>query len=158
ENSIFKDDYFQGAQKHVDRMLEPKIGVVDINGEKARRHAEASLELFDRAKVLVERGEREKLPTVAREIADRFAKQAPNVSASPDRRWTPRYADQETLVTSFIQQYGLPEKWSPSTAAEFNRQSRMIQDSLPPEIAPTPPGPKPAQPAAKPKTPNPIPE
>ena len=154
ENSIFKDDFYQGGQRAIDRMLEPKLGVADIGGEKARRHAEASNEFFLRAQDLVKKGEREKLPVVAKEIADRYTKQAPKVSV--DKRWTPMYPDVESLVNGFISGYGLPEKWAPNVTDEFNRQARMLKDLEPPaEAEPTKPGPRPAAaPKPQPKTPD----
>jgi hypothetical protein len=147
ERSVFKDDFFQAGQKDLDRSLMPAIGVVD--DAKQRRHAEASREFFDRASTYVQSGEREKIPQLAREISDRYIKQAPNLTVIAPRN-VPRYPDAQSLTGAYVQQYGSDRsKWSPAANAEYNRQSRILQDMQPsPGVVPpqTPPGPKPKQP------------
>lgn len=150
ERSIFKDDYYQAGQRDIDRVFSAGIGVMDEG--KARRYAEASRELADTSRVLIERGEREKIPTVVRQISDRWIQQAPDLTVKSPRD-IPRYTTTEELVNAYIQQYGLPEKWAPATTAEFNRQARILRDLQPKTPQTTQPQ---SAPKPKPQQPNPI--
>jgi hypothetical protein len=129
ENSVFKDDFFQAGQRDIDRNLMPPVGVIDE--ARQRRYAEASREFFDLAVPLIQSGKREQIPTLAREITDRWLKQAPQVTAIAPRD-VPAYPSKEETVRAWESRYGPdPRKWSPAQRAEFNRQIG-IHDRLQP--------------------------
>jgi hypothetical protein len=158
ERSVFKDDFFQAGQKDIDRKFNAQAGIVDR--DKLSRYTEASREYYDKAKILVEKGEREKIPQLSREIGDRWYQQAPGVTAVPSRELS-RFPTQEGLVNDFVQRLGPdPMKWNPAERAEFNRQAGVLGRNLEDQqrqfeqnAAPT----KPAKPAGRPQQPNLIP-
>jgi hypothetical protein len=119
ENSVFKDDFFQAGQKDIDRNLQPPVGIIDE--AKQRRYAEASREFFDRSSKLVRAGKREEIPGLAREISDRYVKQADRITVFAPK-YVPRYPDKESTVQTYVQQYGPSWSWAPSVRQEFDRQ------------------------------------
>jgi hypothetical protein len=151
--TVLDDDFFKAGYRDIENALRPPVGILDE--ARQRRFSEASREYYDRAVGLIKQGKREQLPSLAREIADRWLSVAKTVEPFAPK-FAPRYPTREETLQAFQAQYGPdPRRWPPSARQEFDRQMWLhdqiaADEARRPTPAPTPQAPK------KPKPPSPF--